>query len=182
MNASSSPDEGLTAEQAAAGGADPIPDLPGPQARAHPGAQPAYPARLPQRPSGGARPARADGPARGGGENESGPAETAVAGAGHGSGLKADTTPPSRLLESDELQRAVARWKEIQAHFVDEPRTAVEQADALVAGLMQQVTAMLSRERAELEERWAGGSEVSTEELRQSLRRYRAFFERLLAA
>jgi hypothetical protein len=183
MNASSgAPDEELTAERAATGGADPVPDLPGPQARPHPGVQPAYPARLPQRPAGGARPARADGPARGGGENEPGSAETAVAGAGQESGLTADRTPPARLLESDELQRTVARWKEIQAHFVDEPRTAVEQADALVAGLMRQLTAMLSRERAELEERWAGGSEVSTEELRQSLRRYRAFFERLLAA
>jgi hypothetical protein len=107
-------------------------------------------------------------------------AGAAVGIAGQRSGLP-DADPLARLLEGDELQCAVARWKEIQAHFVDEPRTAVEQADALVAGLMQQLTAMLSRERAELEQRWTGGSEASTEELRQSLRRYRSFFERLLA-
>lgn len=182
MNASSAPDEGLTAEQAAAGGADSIPDLPGPQARVHPGAKPALPVRPTQRPAGGARPAGADGPAGSRGENEPGRAEAATVGAGQGSGLAAGATPRARLLEGDELRRTVVRWKEIQAHFVDEPRTAVEQADALVAGLVQQLTAMLSRERAELEERWAGGSEASTEELRQSLRRYRAFFERLLAA
>jgi hypothetical protein len=148
--ASSAPDERPAGEQVAPGGADQIPDLPGPQARAHPGAQPGLP-------------------------------EAAVARAGQGNGQAAGASPTS-LLEGDELQRTVIRWKEIQAQFVDEPRTAVEQADALVAGLMQQLIATLSRERAELEQRWADGSEVSTEELRQSLRRYRSFFQRLLAA
>jgi hypothetical protein len=107
-------------------------------------------------------------------------AGTAVGIAGQRGGPP-EADPRARLLKGDELQRTVTRWKEIQAHFVDEPRTAVEQADALVAGLMQQLTATLSREREELEQRWTGGSEISTEELRQSLRRYRSFFERLLA-
>ena len=47
---------------------------------------------------------------------------------------------------------------------------------------MQRLAAMFATERAELEERWAGGHQVSTEDLRQGLRRYRSFFERLLAA
>lgn len=114
--------------------------------------------------------------------NEHRSAESASASDGRGSGLAPGDGPRARLLEGDELQRMVIRWKEIQAHFVDEPRTAVEQADALVAGLMQQLTAMLARERAALQQRREGGNEVSTEELRQSLRRYRSFFERLLAA
>lgn len=105
-----------------------------------------------------------------------------AASAGEGNGLAAGREPPARVLEGDELQRIASDWREIQAHFVDEPRTAVEQADALVADLMQQVAAMFARERAELEHRWAGGDGVSTEELRQSLRGYRSFFERLLAA
>ena len=55
-------------------------------------------------------------------------------------------------------------------------------SDALVAELMQRLAAMFATERAELEKRWAGGHQVSTEDLRQGLRRYRSFFERLLAA
>ena len=41
---------------------------------------------------------------------------------------------------------------------------------------------MFATERAELETRWTGGNQASTEDLRQGLRRYRSFFERLLAA
>jgi hypothetical protein len=74
------------------------------------------------------------------------------------------------------------RWKDIQAEFVDEPTKAVQEADALVAELMQRLAMMFATERAELENRWSGGDQVSTEDLRQGLRRYRSFFERLLAA
>lgn len=90
--------------------------------------------------------------------------------------------PGAALLEGGELQRIVFRWREIQAHFVDEPRTAVERADALVADLMQQLAAMFARERTALEQQWADGDRASTEELRQNLRRYRSLFERLLNA
>jgi len=86
------------------------------------------------------------------------------------------------LLNDGELQDMTMRWKDIQAEFVDEPATAVREADALVAELMQRLAAMFANERAELETRWAGGNQVSTEELRQGLRLYRSFFERLLAA
>jgi hypothetical protein len=96
--------------------------------------------------------------------------------------VAADPEPRASLLEDDELQSMTMRWKDIQAEFVDEPREAVQEADALVAELMQRLAAMFAGERAGLEERWAGGSQVSTEDLRQGLRRYRSFFERLLAA
>jgi hypothetical protein len=183
------PDQGLTTEQIAAVGTGPAHDAPGPRAR--PGAQAEQPV---QRPAGDDRPARAglarednrspDGPADSREEHQRAPAPAgdAAASPGKPGGLAAGREPRARLLEGDELQSIVVRWKEIQAHFVDEPRTAVQQADALVAGLMQQLAAMFARERAELEQRWTGGNEVSTEELRQSLRRYRSFFERLLAA
>jgi hypothetical protein len=88
----------------------------------------------------------------------------------------------AQLLEDDELQSIRAQWKDIQAEFVDEPRTAVQNADALVAQLMQRLAQTFASEREELESRWAGGDNVSTEELRRGLRRYRSFFERLLAA
>jgi hypothetical protein len=86
------------------------------------------------------------------------------------------------LLEDGELRGITMRWKDIQAEFVDEPQKAVQEADALVAELMQRLAVMFATERAELENRWAGGDQVSTEDLRQGLRRYRSFFERLLAA
>jgi hypothetical protein len=86
------------------------------------------------------------------------------------------------LLEDHELQSILGRWKEIQADFVDEPRKAVQDADALVAELMQRLAHMFASERQQLESRWAGGDDVSTEDLRHGLRRYRSFFERLLAA
>ena len=94
----------------------------------------------------------------------------------------ADPGPRASLLEDGELQSITMRWKDIQAEFVDEPEQAVQQADALVAELMQRLAAMFASERAGLEKRWAGGNQVSTEDLRQGLRRYRSFFERLLAA
>ena len=102
--------------------------------------------------------------------------------AGVPSDLGVGAQPPAQLLEGDEMQSMLARWKDIQAEFVDEPRKAVQDADALVADLMQRMAQMFASERDQLESRWAGGGEVSTEDLRDGLRRYRSFFERLLAA
>ena len=96
-----------------------------------------------------------------------------------------DSTPRSDqepLLPSDETTRFSTRWREIQASFVDEPRDAVAQADALVADLMQRLAASFSNERESLEGQWDRGDDVSTEDLRVALTRYRSFFERLLSA
>jgi hypothetical protein len=87
----------------------------------------------------------------------------------------------AQLLEMGEIDEMVVRWKAIQTNFVDEPRHAVQDADALVADLMQRLAQMFASERGRLESQWAGGGNVSTEELRQGLQRYRSFFERLLA-
>ena len=89
---------------------------------------------------------------------------------------------PQQLLEDDELYAIRAQWKDIQSEFVDEPRTAIQEADALVADLMQRLAQTFAAEREQLESRWSGGEDVYTEDLRQGLRRYRSFFERLLAA
>jgi hypothetical protein len=99
-----------------------------------------------------------------------------------GSDLGVGDQPHAPLLEDHELQGILVRWKDIQAEFVDEPRRAVQDADALVAELMQRLAQMFAGEREQLESRWAGGDDVSTEDLRHGLRRYRSFFERLLAA
>jgi hypothetical protein len=73
------------------------------------------------------------------------------------------------------------RWKEIQTRFVDEPRGAVEDADGLVANLMQQLAEGFAKERERLEAQWGRGEDISTEDLRVALQRYRTFFQRLLS-
>jgi hypothetical protein len=87
----------------------------------------------------------------------------------------------AQLLEPGDREAMTARWREVQADFVDHPRQAMQDADALVAGLMQQLAKTFADERAQLEAQWSRGDDVSTEDLRVSLQRYRAFFERLLA-
>lgn len=74
------------------------------------------------------------------------------------------------------------RWQHIQAEFVDDPRRSVAEAHALVSELMQLVVDSFGRERGELEGQWSRGGEVSTEDLRLCLQRYRSFFGRLLPA
>jgi hypothetical protein len=73
------------------------------------------------------------------------------------------------------------RWAEIQRGFVDNPRNVVEDADRLVADLTQRITTQFREERTLLEGQWDRDDDVSTEELRVALKRYRSFFERLLS-
>jgi len=75
-----------------------------------------------------------------------------------------------------------SRWSNVQAEFVDEPRRAVEEADQLVATVMQRLAEGFARERGSLEKQWESGETASTEDLRMALQRYRAFFNRLLNA
>jgi hypothetical protein len=87
---------------------------------------------------------------------------------------------PAGLGSADDQERFADRWQEIQAGFVDEPRRAVQDADALVVDMMDRLARMLASEREQLESLGETGK-VSTEDLRQGLRRYRSLFERLLA-
>jgi hypothetical protein len=98
------------------------------------------------------------------------------------SGPVAGQEPRAQLVGADEHAGFVARWQEIQAEFVDEPRKAVQDADALVTDLMRRLAETLASERDQLESRMGAGGDVSTEDLRQGLQRYRSLFERLLAA
>lgn len=74
-----------------------------------------------------------------------------------------------------------ARWDGLQVGFIDEPRRSVEQADNLVASAMKRLAEIFAEERAKLEGQWDRGDNVSTEDLRIAMRRYRSFFRRLLA-
>ena len=85
------------------------------------------------------------------------------------------------LLAENATSDVRSRWEQIQGSFVDEPRHAVEEADALVAELMRQLADSFAEERERLEGQWDRGDEVSTEDLRLALQRYRSFFDRLLS-
>jgi hypothetical protein len=86
------------------------------------------------------------------------------------------------LFDAHAAQEFRSRWSEVQIGFVDDPHQAVRQADELVAQVMRSLAECFARQRQGIE---AGvpkeGGEVSTEELRVALRRYRSFFERLLS-
>lgn len=73
------------------------------------------------------------------------------------------------------------RWDAIQTGFVDEPRKAVEEADSLVAQVIKRLSEVFANERSTLEGQWDRGEQISTEDLRLALRKYRSFFERLLS-
>jgi len=104
-----------------------------------------------------------------------------------------------RPLAADERQRFTDEWRAVQAHFVDDPSTAVRDADALVGRVMEargypvgdfeQRAADVSVDHPTVVEHYRAGhaialrhaqSSVSTEELRQALVAYRALFSELL--
>jgi hypothetical protein len=85
------------------------------------------------------------------------------------------------LFEEGEADDFRSRWQAVQAGFVDQPGQSVERADELVATVINRLSEIFTVEREKLEQGWAGGDNVSTEDLRVALRRYRSFFDRLLS-
>ena len=92
-----------------------------------------------------------------------------------------DLSTEESLFGNDKLSDLRSRWDHVQSGFVDDPRECVQQADGLVSDVVDQLTAGFSEARSRLEAQWARGEEASTEDLRLALKRYREFFERLLA-
>jgi len=91
-----------------------------------------------------------------------------------------DRDDGAELFAPDDRSELEQRWSEIQTRFVDEPRGAVEEANALVDDLMNRLMSSFSEERSRLEDQWDRGDDVTTEDLRTALQKYRAFFGRLL--
>jgi thioesterase domain-containing protein len=89
-------------------------------------------------------------------------------------------TPKNGLMAAENEEAFRSRWGSIQTGFVDEPSRAVKEADELVAEVMKRLAEVFAQERSRLEEQWARQKEVSTEDLRVVLQRYRSFFDRLL--
>jgi hypothetical protein len=86
------------------------------------------------------------------------------------------------LLPDDDRSKYQEQWASIQTKFVDEPKQCVQEADALVADVIQQLATEFAEQRKSLEQQWSSGGDASTEDLRQALQHYRSFFQRLLAA
>ncbi|HEY2678633.1 MAG TPA: hypothetical protein VGI65_16800 [Steroidobacteraceae bacterium] len=74
-----------------------------------------------------------------------------------------------------------ARWVLLQQGFVDDPRRAVQEGDALVKQVLSNLTETFANEGTALKGQLADSDQNSTEMLRVALRRYRSFFERLLS-
>lgn len=92
-----------------------------------------------------------------------------------------DSEPAETLFADGELSDLRSRWTDVQSAFVDDPRGCVQKADGLVADVVDRLTSGFAQARSQLEEQWGRGEEASTEDLRIALKRYREFFERLLA-
>ena len=84
------------------------------------------------------------------------------------------------LFSESEMADFRSQWSKVQTGFVDEPRQTVAEADKLVASVMQRLAEGFANERSGLEKQWDRGDNVSTEDLRIALQRYRSFFDRLL--
>jgi len=95
--------------------------------------------------------------------------------------INANSAESAPLFPNNELEDLRSRWSGVQTAFVDEPRKAVEQADGLVASAMKRLAEVFAEERSKLEQQWDRGDNVSTEDLRIALQRYRSFFQRLLS-
>jgi hypothetical protein len=85
------------------------------------------------------------------------------------------------LFEGSAAEKFRTRWLAIQSRFVDDPKASVKEADDLVADVIQGITSSFADRRGSLEKNWNGGSDASTEDLRQALKQYRSFFDRLLS-
>lgn len=84
------------------------------------------------------------------------------------------------FLPDDRMGAFRDRWTDVQTGFVDDPRSAVQNAQRLVDDLVKELTDVFTRERSTLEGQWSGGGDADTEALRVALQRYRDFFNRLL--
>ena len=117
------------------------------------------------------------------------PANVAVAPVANVASPSSTATTVARAREEDrvalfianEANELRARWDGIQVGFVDEPRKSVQEADALVSATITRLAEMFAAERQKLEQQWDRSENISTEDLRLALQRYRSFFARLLA-
>jgi hypothetical protein len=96
---------------------------------------------------------------------EPAPKDVISSGAGNNSGAG-----ENGLFGSANADRFRTQWREVQASFVDEPRSAVREAEKLVGEMLDELKSHLGEDRGD-----------DTEELRIALRRYRSLVDQILA-
>jgi hypothetical protein len=141
-------------------------------------------------PLGGDQPAGTGDPTRAGATPAAqGPDDGAESGRPVDTGTMSEVDPRGRtggdgpgagMLSDDEVSSYRQQWNDIQVRFVDEPQTAVANADGLVVEVTGRLVQRFSQQREKLEEEWSRGGESETEGLRVALQHYRSFFESLL--
>ena len=118
-----------------------------------------------------------------------GAARTPIA-MGTTAGAAAGGSTDQRFFQDSVTEKLRDRWQSVQIDFVDDPRSAVEQAESLVEQVSTQLTEALAARRRELHGSWSkdGGTAsaahddgVPTEDLRTALQAYRQVFNQLLA-
>jgi hypothetical protein len=93
---------------------------------------------------------------------------------------ESDAEGHAALVTADRAESYSSRWNDVKGEFVDEPRRAVADADALVGELLDELQELFKAQRSDIEHS-LDADETSTEDLRLALRRYRSFFDRLLS-
>ena len=73
-----------------------------------------------------------------------------------------------------------ASWGRIQSGFVDDPRGSVTEAAELITQITSTLLSAVQERERTLRGTWDGGGDADTENLRNALRDYRSFFERLI--
>src|ERR1700685_1606597 len=92
----------------------------------------------------------------------------------------AAVSKPMPLFSESEMGDFASQGSTVHTGFGGDQRRTVEEADKLVAAVMQRLAESFANERSGLEKQWDHGDNVSTEDLRIALQRYRSFFDRLL--
>jgi len=105
---------------------------------------------------------------------------TATGAAHHDATADGDGEDRPALVTRDRAESYSTRWDGVKGAFVDEPRRAVADADALVGELLDELQELFRQQRTQIEQ-GLDRDETSTEDLRVALRRYRSFFDRLLS-
>lgn len=93
-----------------------------------------------------------------------------------------DATTEDQLLDGDERQALRDRWVRVEERFVNDPAAAVGAADELVERVVEQIRMALDDRRSDARGRWDPPDDLTTEQLREALHRYRVLFEQLADA
>jgi hypothetical protein len=103
---------------------------------------------------------------------------------GTGTAPGGSPTTGSSLLPHDENDKLTTRLQHAVGGFVDEPRSAVEEADQVLEEVTARFTDAMTRRRRTLRTSWETSAgdrgSTDTEQLRLALRDYRELTERLL--